>query len=92
MNNTFPLEQNSKTGCLDFNLLIWQYNLDLMSCFMEILAINPNLTKNLIAKKLGDLILHQNAIERILKMKSPYRSSDLKKTQKTAKKICYRSC
>ena len=35
MNNTFSLEQISKTGNLDANLILRQYKLDLMSRFME---------------------------------------------------------
>ena len=35
MNNTFSLEQISKTGNLDSNLILRQYELDLLARFMK---------------------------------------------------------
>ena len=51
MNNTFSLEQISKTEKLDAISL--QYKLDLMPRFMEIKSINPKLTQKQIAKVLA---------------------------------------
>ena len=45
MNNIFSLEQISKTGNLDANLILRQYKLDLMSRFMEMKSNNPKLTQ-----------------------------------------------
>ena len=39
MKNTFSLEQISKTGNFDSNLILHQYDLDLMASFMEIKSI-----------------------------------------------------
>ena len=41
MNNIFSLEQISRTGNLDANLIIHQHKLDLMARFMETKFINP---------------------------------------------------
>ena len=43
MNNTFPLEQISKTGNLDVSLMFRQHKLELMARLMEIKAINPKM-------------------------------------------------
>ena len=45
MNNTFSLEQISKTGNLDANLILRQYKLDIMARFMETKSNNPKLTQ-----------------------------------------------
>ena len=49
MNNTFSLEQISKTGNVDANSILLQHKLDLMARFMEIESINPKLKQ----KELG---------------------------------------
>ena len=41
MNNTFSLEQISKTGNPIFYLLLRQHKLDLMARFMEIKSVYP---------------------------------------------------
>ena len=51
--NTFSLEQISKTGNFDSNLIPRQYKLDLMVRFMEIKSVNPKLRQDQIAKKLA---------------------------------------
>ena len=53
MNNTFSLSEISKTGSLNSSLTLRQYKLDLMARFMEIKAMNPQLTQNEFAKQLG---------------------------------------
>ena len=53
MNNTFSLEQISRTGNLDANLVLRQHKLDLMTRFVENNSINPKLKQKEIAKELG---------------------------------------
>ena len=52
MNNTFSLEQISKTGNLDSNMILRQYTLDSMARFMEIKSVNPKLRQDQKAKEL----------------------------------------
>ena len=53
MNKTFSLEQISKTGSLDSNLITRQYKLDLMARFMGMKSIDPEIRQDQIAKELG---------------------------------------
>ena len=53
MNNTFSLQQISKTGNLDTNLISRQHKLKLMADFMRIKNENPKLKKSEIANQLG---------------------------------------
>ena len=53
MNITFPLEQISKTGNLDSNLIFRQYKLDLKSRFKEIKSSNPKSKLDQVAKEFG---------------------------------------
>ena len=53
MNNTFSLEQLSKTGNLDANLILHQYKINLMSRFREVKSVNPKIKQSGIAKELG---------------------------------------
>ena len=46
MNNTFSLEQISKTGNLESNLILQHFKLDLTARFMEIKSVNPKLKQN----------------------------------------------
>ena len=41
MNDTFSLEQISKAGNFDSNVIFRQYKVDLMARFMEIKSLNP---------------------------------------------------
>ena len=52
-NNTFSLEQISKTENLDSKLILRQYKLELMARFMEIKPLNPKLKESQIVKELG---------------------------------------
>ena len=52
MNNTFPLEQVSRTRNLDANTIFRQHKLDLMARFMEIKYIKPKMKQKEIAKEL----------------------------------------
>ena len=53
MKSTFSLEQLSKTGSLDSNLMLRQYKIDLMARFVKIKSINPKLKQSEIARELG---------------------------------------
>ena len=53
MNITFSLEQISKTGNLDSNLILGQNKLDLMARFIYIKSVNSKLRQDQIAKDLG---------------------------------------
>ena len=53
MNNTFSLEQISKRGNLDSNLILRQFKLDLKAKFMKNKMINPKLGPYEVAKDLG---------------------------------------
>ena len=53
MNNTFSLQQISKTGNLDSNLISWQNKLILMADFMPIKNENPKLKQSEVANQLG---------------------------------------
>ena len=53
MNNTFSLEQISKTGNLNADLILRQYKLDIMARFMERKSECPRLTQEQICKELG---------------------------------------
>ena len=53
MNNTFSLQQISRTGKLDSNLLSGQYKLNLMVDFMRNKYENPKLKQSQITDQLG---------------------------------------
>ena len=53
MNNSFSLEQRSKTGNLNSNLLSCQYKLNFMAKFMQITFEKPKLKQFEIADQLG---------------------------------------
>ena len=53
MNNSFSLQQISKTGNLDSNFISRQYKLNLMAKFMQIEFENPILKQSEIANQLG---------------------------------------
>ena len=52
MNNTVPLEQISKTGHIDSNLIIHQNKLDLLARFLKIKSVNPKIGQDQIAKRI----------------------------------------
>ena len=82
MNNTFSLEQISKTGNLDANLILRQYKLDLMSRFMEMKSNNPKFTQKQISKELGFSDSTLKRYRNDINMQSPYRYNDTQKTSK----------
>ena len=53
MNKSFSLQQMSRTGNLDSNLISGQYNLDLMADFMWIKYENPKLKQSETANQLS---------------------------------------
>ena len=75
MNETFSLEQRSKTGNLDSSLLLRHYELDLTATFMEMKSLNPELTEKKIAKELGYPNSRLKRYRKDINMLSPYRFS-----------------
>ena len=53
MNNRFSLQQISKTGNLDSNLISRQYKLNLMGKFMQVKFEKPRLKQSEITDQLG---------------------------------------
>ena len=85
MNNSFPLEQTSKTVHLDFNLILRHSKLDLTARFMQIRSLNTKLRHDQKAKELG---CSSSALKRYrhdIKMLSPYSTSS--NTHKRRQKI-----
>ena len=73
MKKTFSLEQISKKGNVDSNLITGQYKHDLMARFMEIKAVNPRLKQNQTAKELGCSSSTLQRYRNDLKMPSSHR-------------------
>ena len=73
MNNTFSLEQISKSGNLDSNLIFRQYKLDLLARLMDIKNVNSRLRQDQTAKELGCSSSTLQRYRRDLNMLSPYR-------------------
>ena len=53
MNKTFSVEQISRTGNINANLLLRPHKLDLMTRIKEIKSINPKMKQKEIATELG---------------------------------------
>ena len=71
MNNTFSIEQITKTCDLKADLAMRQCMLDKMAEFIEIKSINPNLKQAEVAKELA---ISTSTLQRYRKkMHSPYR-------------------
>ena len=86
MNNTFSLQQISKTSNLDANLIYRQYKLNLMADFMRVKYENPKPQQSEIANQLG---LSTSSLQRYrndINMLSPYRihPNNTNKRTKTA--------
>ena len=73
MNNTFSLEQKSKTRSRDSKLRLPLYELDLMATFMEIKSMFLKLKENEITKDLGYSTSSLRRNRRDINMLSPYR-------------------
>ena len=85
MNNTFSLEQISKTGNLDSNLILRQYKLNLIARFMEIKSVNPKIRQDKIAKEVGCSSFTLQRYKLDIKMQSAYKTNGPKRTQRPQK-------
>ena len=74
MNNRFSLQQMSKTGNLDSNLITGPYKLNFMAQFMEQKSNNPTLNQSELAKKLGISSSTLQNYRNDIRMFSPYRN------------------
>ena len=74
MNNSFSLQQISKTCNLDSNLISHQYKLNLGAKFMQIKLQNTKLKQSEIADQLGYSSTVLQRYRNDIKMLSPYRS------------------
>ena len=74
MNNTFSLEQTAKTGYLNADLIMRQYNLDTMTKFMEIKSINPKIGQTEKAKEMTLSISTFQRYRREINLFSLYRT------------------
>ena len=73
MNNNFSLQQKSRTGNLDPNLISRQYKLDLMSKIMCIKFENPKMKQSEIANQLGYTTSTLQRYKNDKNMLSPYK-------------------
>ena len=88
MNNSFSLQQKSRTGNFDSNLISRQYKLNLMADFMRINDQNPKMKQPEITNRLG---LSSSTLQRYRNdknMLSPYTinpNNTNKRTKKASK-------
>ena len=73
MNNSFPLQQISRTGNLDSILISRQYKLHLMADFMRVKYENPKMKQSEIANQLGYSTSTLQRYRNDINMLSPYR-------------------
>ena len=73
MNNTFPLQQISRTGNLDINLISRQYKLNLMADFMRIKYEISKLKQSQIANQQNCSTSTLQRYRNNINMLSPYR-------------------
>ena len=74
MNNSFSLQEISRTGNLDPNLKSRQYKLDLMSKFMYVKFENPKMKQSEIANQLRYSTSTLQRYKNDTNMLSPYRN------------------
>ena len=86
MNNSFSLQQLSRPGNLDSNLISRQYKLNLMADFMRLKYENPKLKQSEIANQLGYSTSTLQRYRNDINMLSPYRIQP-KNTNKRTKKL-----
>ena len=86
MNNSFSLQQTSKTGNLDSDLISREYKLNLMAKFMQIKFENPKLKQSKIADQLGYSSGTLQRYRNDINMLSPYRIIQPNITKKRTKK------
>ena len=84
MNNTISLDQISKTGNLDPNLILHQLKLDLMARFMKIKSGNPKMKQKELAKELGYSSSTLQRYRQDIKMQSPHKLNNPKRRQMTS--------
>ena len=87
MNNTFSLQQISRTGNLDSQLITKQYKLNLIADFTRIKHENPKLKQSEIANPLGYSSSTSQRYRNDINMLSPYRiqpDNTRKRTKKTS--------
>ena len=72
MENTISLEQSSKTGYLDANLILRQHKLNLIVRFMEIKSINPKMKQKENAAEVGCSSSTLKHYRNDIKLQSPY--------------------
>ena len=87
MNNTFSLQQRTRTSNLDANSLSRQYKLNLVADFMRVKYENPQLKQSEIANQLGYSTSTLQRYITEMKMVSPYRirSNNTNKRSKKAR-------
>ena len=73
MNDTFSLEQMSKTENLDANFIVRQYKQYLMSSLWRSKSFNPKLTQDQVANQLGCSGSTLQRYSQDINMPSPYR-------------------
>ena len=73
MNNSFSLQQISRTSNLDSNLISRQYKLNLKADFMRVKYENPKMKQPEIANQLGDSTSTLQRYRNDINMLSPYR-------------------
>ena len=85
MNNSFSLQQMSRTGNIDPNLKSRQYKLDLMSTFICIKFKSPKMKQSEIANQLSYSTSTLQRYRNDKNMLSPYRihpNNTIKRTKK----------
>ena len=87
MNNTFSLQQISRTGNLDSNLISRQNTLNLMAEFMRIKYENPKLKQSKKANQLGYSSSILQRYRKDIKMLSPYRIQPNNTNKRTKKAL-----
>ena len=86
MNNSCSLQQISRTGNHDSNLISRQYKLNLMAKFMQIKFENPKLKQSEIADQLGYSRSTLKTYRNVINMLSRYRIQPID-TNKRSKKV-----
>ena len=86
MNDSFSLQQISKTGNLDSYLLSRQYKLNLITDFLRIIYENPKMKQSEIANRLGYSSSNLQRYRNDKNMLSPYRIQS-KNTNKRTKRL-----
>ena len=86
MNNSFSLQQISRTGNHDSNLISRQYKLNLMADFMRVKYENPKMKQSEIANQLGYSTSNLQRYRNDINMLSLYKISP-NNTNKRTKKV-----